>query len=541
MTIGMALSFLGGLGMLLFGIRLMSEGLQAAAGEKLRSLLGRLTSNPILGVITGAVVTAAIQSSSATTVMVVGLVNAGLMSLPQAIGVIMGANIGTSITAQLIAFNLGDFSLPAIGVGAMLHLFATRRSFKSVGKSILGFGILFLGLGIMSDTVVPLRALPAFQRLIMAMENHPIYGVLVGAGMTAALQSSSGTIGILQGLAQQGVIGLRTSLPVLIGDNIGTTFTALIASAGTSLTARRAAISHTLFNFIGALIFVVVMPYFALAVQYLTAEPMRQLAHAHTLFNVTNALIQLPFVLLLARAVIYLVPGEVVEIKRGPVYISASLLKAPEVALQQVRRELYRMAGLSKEILEDAMGAFSKGDRRLLDIALEKEEVVNELEKEITKYLVQLSRSSLTDIQSVEMNALFNFTNDIERIGDHAENIAELAEEKIENRLPFSEQADQDLQDLYLTVEEALDGAIQILADPADEALARATVEAENRIDDLEALLRARHIDRLNRGLCYPESGVVFLDLISNLERVGDHASSIAYITLEQRSHATDD
>ncbi len=534
MTIGMTLSFFGGLGMLLFGIRLMSEGLQTAAGERLRALLGRLTSNPILGVITGAVVTASIQSSSATTVMVVGLVNAGLMGLPQAIGVIMGANIGTSITAQLIAFNLGDLSLPAIGVGAMLYLFSTRRLSRSVGKSILGFGILFLGLGVMSDTVQPLRDLPVFQRIVMAMEGHPVYGVLVGAGMTAVLQSSSGTIGILQGLAHQGVIGLMTSLPVLIGDNIGTTFTALIASAGTSLTARRAAVSHTLFNLLGAVLFVLLMPTFALIVTHLTPEPMRQLAHAHTIFNLLNACVQLPFVWLLARAVVFLVPGEVTEITRGPIYISRSLLKAPEVALQQARRELHRMAGLSKEILEDAIKGFVEGDSRLLKMALDKEEVVNELEKEITRYLVELSRSSMTDLQSQEMNALLNFVNDIERIGDHAENIVELAEEKMENRLPFSEQADRDIDEIYSAVMEAVEGAMSLLENPDDEALARSTVAAEERIDDLEALLRERHIDRLNRGLCYPESGVVFLDLLSNLERVGDHSSSIAHITLDQ-------
>ncbi|MFO7942245.1 MAG: Na/Pi cotransporter family protein [Bacillota bacterium] len=536
MTVGMVLSFLGGLGMLLFGIRLMSDGLQAAAGERLRALLGKLTNNPIMGVLTGTIITAAIQSSSATTVMVVGLVNAGLLSLPQAIGVIMGANIGTSITAQLIAFNLGDFSLPAIGIGAMLYLFVRRRSLKNIGQSVLGFGILFLGLTIMSDTVIPLRELPAFQRIIVSMEGHAFYGILVGAGMTVALQSSSGTIGILQGLANQGVVGLGAALPVLIGDNIGTTVTALIASAGTSITARRAAISHTLFNLVGAVLFILALPYFAAVVLSLSSEPMRQLAHAHTLFNVSNALIQLPFVMVLARAVRYLVPGEVSEISRGPVYISTSLLSAPEVALQQVRREIHRMAEISKEILEDAMGAFARNDLRLVEVALEKEQVVNELEKEITRYLVQLSRSSLNSSQSVEMNALLNFVNDVERVGDHAENIAELAQEKIEHGLPFSDQADSDVEEIYTAVTEAVDGAMALLEEPKDEGLARATVEAEDRIDDLEALLRARHIDRLNRGMCYPESGVVFLDLLSNLERIGDHSSSIAYITLEQIS-----
>jgi len=529
----MFIGFFGGLGMFLFGIQYMSRSLQATAGPNLRALLARLTSNPLIGVMTGALVTAAVQSSSATTVMVVGLVNAGLMTLPQAIGVVMGANIGTSFTAQLIAFNLSDLSLPAIAVGSFVILLSRRRFPRNVGQCILGFGLLFFGLGIMQEAVAPLRYQQAFQNLMVLMADHPIWGTFVGIGMTVLLQSSSGTIGILQGFAQQGVISLPMSLPILIGDNIGTTVTALIASFGTSIAARRAALSHSFFNFIGAIIFFVVMPFFASVIELVTPEPMRQIAHAHTFFNVLNTLVQLPFIYVLARVVTRLVPGEVVEIPHGPQHLSETLLGAPEVAIEQVRRELVRMAAIATETLDDAMDAFLRNDHQKIESCLKKEEVVNDLEKSIMRYLVRLSRSDLTLEQAHEVNGLMNMVNDIERVGDHAENIADLAEEKFDGKLPYSDQAVADARDIYGKITYILGMAQNLIQDRDNRDLAQAVVAAEEEVDELEERLRARHIARLNSGRCYPESGVLFIDLLSNLERVADHASSIAFVTLE--------
>ncbi len=530
---GMLLSFFGGLGMFLFGIRFMSQSMQQAAGPKLRSLLGRLTSNPVLGVLTGAIVTIGVQSSSATTVMVVGLVNAGLMTLPQAIGVIMGANIGTSFTAQLIAFNLTDLSLPAIALGSFTMLFSQRRLPKSIGQCILGFGILFLGLSIMQDAVAPLRYQHGFQNLMLAMGDHPIWGLLVGVVMTAVLQSSSGTIGILQGFAAQGVITLPMALPILIGDNIGTTITALLASLGTSISARRAALSHTFFNFVGAIIFFIIMPVFASIIQGAVAEPMRQIAHSHTLFNTLNTLLQLPFIYFLARLVTFLIPGEAVELRYGPQYLSDSLLDAPEMATVQVRRELRRMADLAAETLDDAMDAFFDGTRQKVESAMKKEEVVNELETAITRYLVRLSRRDLTPELSLELNALMNIVHDVERVGDHAENVVELAQVKFDNRLPFSNHAIADAHEIYSKVKHTLDMARALIEDSQNLEVADAIVDAEESVDNMEESFRIRHIARLNSGECYPESGVVFLDMLSNLERVADHASSIAFATLD--------
>ncbi len=531
------ITFFGGLGMFLFGIRFMSRSLQEAAGQKLRSVLGRITSNPVLAVITGAVVTAVIQSSSATTVMVVGLVSAGLMTLPQAIGVVMGANIGTSFTAQLIAFNLGDLSLPAIFIGSFVILFSERRSARNVGQAIMGFGLLFLGLSIMTDAVAPLRYQQGFQNLVLRIADKPVWGVVVGAGMTALLQSSSGTIGILQGFAQQEVITLTAALPVLIGDNLGTTITALLASLGTSITARRAALSHLLFNLVGAVLFVAIMPAFAgVIVRTAPLSPMRQLANAHTFFNVTNAAVQLPFIYLLARVVTFLVPGEVTELQYGPQFISDNLLiRAPEMALEQVRRELVRMGALATEMLEDAMTAFFEEDNRRREDAFRREEVINDLEKAITRYLVRLSESEHAPASSREINLLLNITNDIERVGDHAENIAELSEEKFDNRLPFSDQATADAQQMYTRVKQALEQACSLLQADGDYSsdVPESVLCIEEGIDELEEQLRGRHIARLNSGKCYPESGVVFLDLLSNLERVADHTASIAYLVQE--------
>jgi len=459
------------------------------------------------------------------------------MTLPQAIGVIMGANIGTSFTAQLIAFNLGDLSLPAIFIGSFVILFSERRSARNIGQAIMGFGLLFLGLAIMTDAVAPLRYQQSFQNLILHMSGKPVWGVLVGAGMTAMLQSSSGTIGILQGFAQQEILDLAAALPVLIGDNLGTTITALLASLGTSITARRAALSHLMFNLVGAVLFVAIMPFFVGAIiRTAPLSPMRQLANAHTFFNVTNAVVQLPFIYLLARLVTFLVPGEVTELRYGAQYISDNLLiGAPEMALEQVRRELVRMGALASEMLEDAMAAFFNEDSRRRDDAFRREEVINDLEKAITRYLVRLSESEHAPASSREMNLLLNITNDIERIGDHAENIAELSEEKFDNRLPFSEQAATDAGQMYGEVKRALQQACSLLGADGDynTDVADSVLCIEEGIDQLEEQLRGRHISRLNNGKCYPESGVVFLDVLSNLERIADHTASIAHLVEE--------
>ncbi len=531
MTTEMVFGLLGGLGLFLFGMRVMGDGLRKSAGDRLRRLLEILTTRAIMGVIVGAVVTAVIQSSSATTVMTVGFVNAGLMSLRQAVGIIMGANIGTTITAQLIAFELEEYALPAIGIGVALHLFGKRKTYKYLGEILLGFGILFLGMETMKEAMKPLRTMPWFTHLMVSLGQNKVLGVLAGFGLTGIVQSSSATIGILQALASQGLVDLRTALPILFGDNIGTTVTAMLSSIGASVAARRAALVHFLFNVLGTILFMAMLPVVTPVVMAASSEVVRQIANAHTLFNVTNTLVQLPFVGFLVLIVTRLIPGEAVELEHGPKYLDKRILNTPSIALGNVKKELQRMGMLARETLHDAIQGFFEKDPKALERAYEKEKVVNELERAIVDYLVQLSRAPLTDKESEELNGMLNIVNDIERVGDHAENIAELAENKIDRRLPFSPRAIDDLDHIYGKVMGMIEDAVEGMW-KNDTRLARKVVKMEDEVDMLEKELRRAHIQRLNEGACYPGSGVVYLDIISNLERIADHCSSIGHIIL---------
>ncbi len=531
-TVDMWFSLLGGLGLFIYGMRLMGDGLQKSAGDSLRRLLEILTTNPVMGVMVGTVVTALVQSSSATTVMVVGFVNAGLMTLRQAVGVIMGANIGTTITAQLIAFKLDEYALPAIGLGAALYLFGRTKRQRYIGQIFLGFGILFLGMSVMKDAMRPLREIEEFRQMLVSLGQNPLLGVLAGFALTTVVQSSSASIGILLGLTAQGLVDLRTALPILFGDNIGTTTTALLSSIGTTVAARRAALAHLTFNVIGSAVFLLIIPILIPVVEFTSADPLRQVANAHTLFNVTNTILQLPMIGLLVYIVKRLIPGEEAVVEHGPKFLDRRILESPSIAIGQVLRELDRMGRVAREMLATSMQAVLTNDQKLVDSAREMEVVINDLEKEITHYLVDLSKLSLTDNQAERVNALLNIVNDIERVGDHADNISELAEYKIDHQLTFSDTAVEDLKRIYAEVDSAVDKAVSALrkGDPTE---ASRVLELEDIIDDLQREMRARHICRLNEGKCHPTSGVVFLDIISNLERVGDHSRNVAQWILD--------
>jgi len=528
MTTNMIFGLVGGLGMFIYGMRVMGDGLQKVAGDRLRRLLEVLTRNPILGVAVGAAVTAVIQSSSATTVMVVGFVNAGLLTLPQAAGVIMGANIGTTITAQLIAFKLTRYALPAIGLGVALLLFGRRRVHQSLGEVILGFGLLFVGMETMKVAMEPLRDLAWFSNAMVALSANPLCGVFVGVGMTSLVQSSSATIGILQALAAQGLLGLNVAVPILCGDNIGTTVTALLSSIGTSVTARRAAVIHLLFNIVGTLVFLILLPALLPLVSHLSSDVVRQIAHTHTLFNVANTAFQLPFIGLLVHTALRLVPGKVVILERGAKYLDQRLFTSPSIALGQATREALRMGELARDTVQDAIRGFFDSDAAALRDANAKEDVVDDLEEQITDYLVRLSNASLTDQQSERLTLLLNVTNDVERVGDHAQNIAELAEYRIAQGLPFSDQALGELESMCRRVISVFEQALHALRFN-DTGAALEIIHHEDTIDLMEKELRRSHIKRLNEGRCYPGSGIVFLDIISNLERIGDHAANIAH------------
>ena len=535
MTGEMLFGLLGGLGLFLFGMRQMGDGLQKIAGTRMRRLLEVLTSNQLLGVLLGASITAVIQSSSATTVMVVGFVNAGLMSLPQAIGVIMGANIGTTVTAQLIAFDIGDYALLFVALGALPYLFSKRKGQRYLGQVLVGFGLLFIGIETMKGSMKPLSETMAFADLTLALSDKWFYGLTAGALMTAILQSSSATIGILQGLAGDGLVSLELVMPILFGNNIGTTVTALLSSIGTSVTARRGALSHLIFNVVGTLIFLPLLPWFSKIVRLTATTSIRQIANAHTIFNVANTLLLLPFAGALAHLVTWMIPGRPDE-KELTLHLDSRLLGTPAVALEQVFAEVLRMGEMALEMLGIARAHITDPTDDALARMLALEEAIDQYEEGITQYLVEVSKRSLSENQAERHRQLYNLINDIERVGDHGENIEELLAHKASNQIVFSETATQELEDFLDYTIETLRSAL--LAWEKDEAAyAQVVKDREAEIDRQEEQLRRGHIDRLNRNLCTPVSGVIFLDIISNLERIGDHAANIAELYLGERMH----
>ncbi len=529
-----ALPVLGGLGLFLYGMSLMGMGLQKAAGEKLKKLIEILTNNRIMGVIVGALVTMVIQSSSATTVMVIGFVNAGLMTLSQAAGVIMGANIGTTITAQLIAFNLTDFAPLAVAIGVGAWLVSSKKRAKNLAEILIGFGILFIGMDMMSGGLKPLAGNPVFENIIISLRD-PFLGILVGLGLTTIVQSSSASIGLLQALASQKLIGLDIAFPILFGDNIGTTTTALISSVGANKTAKRAAVIHFLFNLIGTIIFMTILrkPVEAIVLKISPDDIQRQIANAHTLFNLVNVAIQLPFAELLVKAAKKLVPGDEEEEMGGVKYLDPRIIETPSIALGQVKKEVIRMGKIVEDNLVTSSKAFKNKNEKMTSEVFSQEKVVNRLEREIVEYLVELSNAPLTDEQHTHVNVLMNVVNDIERVGDHADNIGELAQSVIDERLSFSDEAIEEFDNIFGKSLEVFQKAIESFSD-IDFDKAREVLKLEEEVDVLEREYRTNHIDRLNKLLCQPSSGVVFLDLLSNLERISDHSSNISLYVLDQ-------
>jgi phosphate:Na+ symporter len=528
----MIFQLLGGLGLFVYGMKLMGDGLQKAAGEKLKRMLEVLTSNKFFAVLVGAGVTAIIQSSSATTVMTVGFVNAGLMNLFQAAGVIMGANIGTTMTAQLIAFKLTDIAPFILAIGAVLVMFSKKKKTRDVGEIILGFGILFVGMSMMERSMKPISQLESFRNLILVLGQHPFMGVLVGLGMTALVQSSSATIGILMTLAATGNITLAVALPILFGDNIGTCATALLASIGTTKNARRAALIHLIFNTTGTIIFMSAFGLVLKIVPTFGGDIQRQIANAHTLFNVTNVAIQIWFIGILVKIVNKLVPGE--DEKSSALvleYLDSRLLETPSIAVGQVIKEVTRMGKLSSANLTDAMQAFLNSDEKMMNSVIERETTINYLEREITGYMVSLSNTPLSEHQSELITSLFHVVNDIERIGDHADNLGELARYKMENKISFSDKAISDVTYMFETVKYAVDSSITALEN-SDLESAQKTLDAEYKIDSMEQQLKKEHITRLSNLECSPAGSSVYLELLTNLERVGDHSNNIAQMVL---------
>lgn len=524
--------FLGGLGIFLLGIKYMGEGLQKSAGDRLRDILDKFTSNPFLGVLAGIIVTVLIQSSSGTTVLTVGLVNAGFMTLRQAIGVIMGANIGTTVTAFIIGINLSEYALPIIAVGCFMLFFFKHKKITAIGQAVFGFGALFFGLDLMSSGMSPLRSLEAFHQLTVDMSESPILGVIIGTIFTLIVQSSSATIGILQGLFAEGAIELKAAIPVLFGDNIGTTITAVLASIGASVAAKRAAFTHVVFNLVGAVIFLVFLGlftnYIAFLQDYLYLNPEMTLAFAHGNFNIVNTIIQFPFIGALAWIATKIIPGKDVVIEYKPQHLDPIFIQqSSTVALDQAKAEIIRMGEYAYNGLEQTNLYLTTNDHKHSEMARQIEGALNNLDREITNYLIEVSSGAMSEQESEKHTALMDTVRDIERIGDHFENIIELIDYKISNKVVWTDQAQEDVNNMFdltmLTVKDAIEAL-----DNMDREEALAVVQKENQIDKMERVYRKKHIIRMNEGVCSGSAGIVFVDIISNLERIGDHAVNIA-------------
>lgn len=529
----MVFGLAGGLGLFLYGMVLLGEGLRRAAGDRIKGILAALTSTQIRGVLVGAIVTAVIQSSSATTVMLVGFVNAGLMTLRQAIGVIMGANIGTTMTAQLIAFDLAAYALPAIGLGCLLVLLSRRRVTRSVGEVLLGFGLLFLGLTVMSEAVAPLRTNPAFSRAMHAFGGNPILGVLVGLGMTLIIQSSSATVGILMAVAvaSPDVITLDVAVPILFGDNIGTCITAILASIGTNRTARRTAVVHLLFNVFGTVIFMTLLRPFIWGVGLLSAgaDIQRQIANAHTMFNVLTTMIWLPGAGLLEKMATRLVPGVDAVDEAVPRYLDRHVFGTPGIALGLARRELVRVAEVSAVMLSTARKALTEPYVEALEGQIASMEgVVDRVSREIVLYCSQLvAGGQLTTSQSDILARLMHTAGDVERIADCSEQLMRYARDRAEDKVPMSDEAIEEVNRVFDVAEAMVEDGIKALAGEDHEA-AQGVYNIHPGLDDLTETLRVNHIRRLNEGVCDPRAGIVFVEVMNTVERVGDLAVNLA-------------
>lgn len=537
MSVANILSMAGGLGLFLFGIRTMGDGLENAAGAKLKRMLEVLTGNRFLAVLVGFVVTAIIQSSTATTVMVVGFVNAGMMSLAQAVGVIMGANIGTTVTSLLIALNFSSVAAASVLVGVILMLASKKTVVKNLGAIFTGFGLLFLGIDMMSDSMAPLRDSAGFMNFIVTVSEsplRPLFGIILGIVMIAVLQSSSASVGVLQTLAMQGLVPLKFSVFVLFGQNIGTCLTALFSTVGAKKNSKRAAVIHLLFNLIGTGIFILIAlltPYVEW-IEKLSPDPMAQIAISHIVFNIVSTVVMFPFAKALVKLSCLLVPGkDDSESEMHCKFIDDRLLNTPPFAVMQVSKEVARMAKLARDNFETSAHALINRSDKDLDKVMENEEIINYLNHHITSYLVKLNALDITDSDSDYIARVFHAINDIERVGDHAINLAEAAQHNIGEGLKFSDPAREELNQLCGSVVTLLERSMaafdnQSLSDNEAKELS----DLEEHIDDLTLECQDSHIFRLNRKECNTEAGMLYLNTITDFERVGDHAINIAFL-----------
>lgn len=529
------LALLGGLALFLYGMQMMSTGLEAAAGNRMKSILEKLTSNRIKGVLVGAAITAVIQSSSATTVMVVGFVNSGLMTLKQAVWVIMGANIGTTITGQLIALDIGAIApLFAIaGVGAIM--FIKNEKVHHISSIFAGLGILFMGMDMMGAAMSPLKESEAFIGLMTKFDN-PLIGILVGALFTAVIQSSSASVGILQALASTGMIPLSSAVFVLFGQNIGTCITAVLASIGMKVNAKRTTVIHLLFNIIGTVLFTIVClvtPYVTWIEAMTPGDPVAQIANAHTVFNIVTTLLLLPFGTYMANIAVRILPDskkaddEDLRLKYIRPFESSYAIGHSAVAVSQVRDEVNRMRDMVAKNIGDSFDSLIRYDEKLRKKVSEREEYIDFLNKGISEYIVSLMASEMNMSDSRKINGYYAIISNLERIGDHAINLAEYGDDMRKWELDFSDIVKEELNEMKMQCLAALDNLKEVTPENVERILSQA-VMIEQKTDDMRDKYFKKQMQRLKKGKCKPQSGIVFSEILTDFERMGDHALNIA-------------
>ncbi|MCG2789224.1 MAG: Na/Pi cotransporter family protein [Actinomycetia bacterium] len=523
-TFKLVVEVLGGLALFIFGIGRLSESLQRLTSNTLKKIINFLAKRSWAAVLMGLTITSIIQSSSATTVMTVGFVNAGLVTLRQAIGIIMGANIGTTVTAQIVSFKVESIAYPIIIIGTLMYFFGRKKRIKNTGMAILGLGLIFLGMIVMKNSLEPLKNSETFKYFLLYFSKNPFAGILVGVIITAILQSSSATIGLLIALASQGLIPLASAVPILMGDNIGTCATALIASIGTTITAKRTALAHLMFNIFGTIVFLILIYGFKIMpfIESITGSSVpHQIANIHTTFNIVTTIILFPFIGWYEKFIIKIFPGQDVVVNKNALYLDIRLIKTPVIALGQVEKEVIRVSKLAHEMFQLSHERLHENDANIEKKLLDREAAIDSITEDTVRYLTKTSQAYLTNALSIKLTNLLHIAYDLERAADHAESILYLIDVKEENRMLFTKPASLELEKTYERVELLFDTLINGMENTDNKKLEECEkIEAE--VDAIVKETRTNHLIRLRKNECMPLSGVTFTDIILHLERIGD-------------------
>ncbi|SHI43483.1 Na/Pi cotransporter family protein [Lutispora thermophila] len=534
---------IGGTALLMYGVDKMGEGLEKASGEMMKKMLSILTGKVWSAFLVGTIITALVQSSTAVTVLTVGFVNAGLMKLPQAVGIIYGANIGTTITAQLMAFSfnfkLTEIALPVLGIGFAIGYFSKNKTLKNFGDALMGFGMMFLGLKILNQGIPFMQHNPTLRYFFETYASIPIVGILLGAVATALVHSSAATVGLVMILGQASLLDLTSAVTIMLGDNIGTCISAQLASFSGNIHARRTAWAHTLYNVFGVILVSLILPYFVRAIEVITlyfqpnGDIGSQIANSHTFFNVFSASIFLPLTKYYVKFLETVIRGKELDHEPQSIYLDKLLMDTPAAAFKATISEITRGAELTRVMLNNVMEALFENDKDKIELVNKDEEVVNQLQKDITVYMVELSKRPLSDANSIIVHAMITSINNIERMGDHISDIAKLVESKINRNLVFSDEAIDELKQLKELIIWMYDNIINLLKEKNEE-LAKSTAELEDKVDELCKELANNHIIRLEAGKCNVEAGVIYLDIINHFERIADHIYKVSLLSKDE-------